>query len=106
MDLSELCFHLRNRRRMYLPDGRYLTAVAFVEGFNAALDGEPLQGFQQWLSARVLGGNSALHWSYVAASAQIPRLIDEKLRLDQLSPDQDQQLTDGLLGLIEEFIGS
>jgi hypothetical protein len=39
MNLSELCFHLRNRRGMYLPDGQFATAVAFIEGFNVALDG-------------------------------------------------------------------
>lgn len=72
MNLSELCFHLRNRRETYLPDGRYASAVAFIEEFNTALNGEPLRGFQLWLADRIRGGKSSAHWAYIIASPRVP----------------------------------
>lgn len=76
MNLTDLCFHLRNRRRMYLPDDRFSTAVAFVEGYNTALDGIPLSGFQGYVAMRVLNRESSLHWSCLIASTKVPEMLD------------------------------
>jgi hypothetical protein len=91
---------------MYLPDGRYSTAVAFIEGFNLALSGEPLRGFQPWLANRIRGGNSTMHWAYIIASTHIPEVLEGRLRLDQIPSDQDKCLIDILLQLIDEFTNS
>ncbi|WP_394621771.1 hypothetical protein JNUCC0626_22620 [Lentzea sp. JNUCC 0626] len=72
MDLSELCFHLRHRRLMYLPDTRYASAVAFVDGFDQAHDGVPLAGFQEYVAARVGMTGSPLVWSCLLASELVP----------------------------------
>lgn len=106
MTLSDLCFHLRKRRAMYLPDERFATAVAFMEGFNAALDGAPLHGFQTWLAERIRGGKSGIHWAYLVASTRVPEVLEGRLRLDQIPPDQDKPLIDDLLQLVEVFMNS
>ncbi|MER5878468.1 hypothetical protein ABT119_21440 [Streptomyces sp. NPDC001910] len=106
MNLKKLCFHLRNRRRMYLLDDRYSTAVSFIDGFNVALDGVPLKGFQPWLAERIRGGESSLHWAYLVASVRTPGMIEEGLTLDRIPPDQEKVLVDDLLQLIDEFLAS
>ncbi|MBM2614909.1 hypothetical protein JIG36_04970 [Actinoplanes sp. LDG1-06] len=98
MTLTELCFHLRNRRGMYLPDGRYASAVAFVEGFNQALDGAPLDGFGAFVSRRLHGGESPVRWDYLIARTKAP-----DTRLDQIPPELDGELTDMLVEFLEEF---
>ena len=103
MDLSELCFHLRKRRGMYLPDERFATAVAFVEGYNVAFDGAPLTGFQDYVANRIQGHRSPVHWSYLIASAGVPGFLDANLPLDQLPPDSGSGLTDALVDLLEQF---
>lgn len=74
---------------MYLPDGRYVTAVAFVEGFNTALDGEPLRGFQPWMVDRLAVKLSGLYWASVLASTRVAGVNEGQVRLDQLPPGQD-----------------
>ena len=101
MTLAELCFHLRRRRRMYLPDDRFASAVAFVEGYNAASDGAALNGFNTYVSERLVGGDSPVHWSYRIASTRAP-----DVRLDQLPAELDGELTDMMVDLLEEFSAS
>ncbi|MFD8756719.1 hypothetical protein ACFV0O_37940 [Kitasatospora sp. NPDC059577] len=105
MELQELCFHLKNRRRMYVLDDRYSTVVAFLEGFNAAHDGEPLSGFQDWVSRRILGSSSPMHWSYVVASKRMPEILDANIGIDQIPASLEILLIDDLAGLIEAFLG-
>ncbi|QLJ02890.1 hypothetical protein HZZ00_18995 [Streptomyces sp. NEAU-sy36] len=104
MNLKQLCDHLQNRRRMYLPNDRYSTAVSFIEGFNVALDGKPLKGFQRWLAERIRGGESNLHWAYLVASVRMPEVLEGGLSLDQVPSDLEEQLIDDLLRLIGEFL--
>jgi hypothetical protein len=106
VDLAEICSHLSKRRRMYLPDERYSSAVAFMEGFNIALGGEPLKGFQEWVSTRIRGGRSSLHWSIIVASVRVPEVLEGGMRLDQVPNDLDGLLTDDLLRMLGDFIGS
>lgn len=70
VNLPDLCFHLRRRRRMYVLDDRFSTVVAFVEGYNVAFDGVPLSGFQDYVVARLLNRQTNLHWAYVIASTK------------------------------------
>ena len=103
MDLREACFHLRNRRRMYLLDDRFVTAVSFIDGFNAALEGQPLDGFREWLNARILGHRSSLHWAYVIASTRVPEVLEGGIRLDEIPHDCDTPLIEEMLQLLVEF---
>lgn len=92
MDLSSACFHLRHRRAMYLMDDRYETVVAFVVGLSAALDGELLTGFGDWVSERRLGFRSPRVWWSVVREGDGTG--------DPLSDDAASSL---LLDLLEEF---
>lgn len=103
MDLRDLCFHLRNRRRMYLLDDRYGTAVAFVCGYNSALGGVPLSGFQQYVAARTGHGESAVHWSYLIASAVVPEMLDEGAGIGRVPVEMGVRLTDMLVDFLEAY---
>ncbi|MBC3841831.1 hypothetical protein GXW82_21285 [Streptacidiphilus sp. 4-A2] len=89
---------------MYLLDDRFSTAVSFVQGFNAALDGEPLAGFQEWVSIRILGRKSSLHWAYVIASTRAPEVLEGRVRVDELPSELDGPLTDALMEVLEKFL--
>ncbi|MFJ9951266.1 hypothetical protein [Kitasatospora sp. NPDC091207] len=89
---------------MYVLDDRFSTVVAFIDGFNSALDGEPLAGFQDWASRRILGGSSPIHWSYLVASSRVPEIIDAETHIDQIPADIEIYLIDDLLNLIEAFL--
>lgn len=104
MNFAEVCMHLSKRRRMYLPDERYSSVVAFIEGFNIALGGEPLRGFQEWISMRIRGGHSSLHWSIIVASIRVPEVLDRGIRLDQVPADVDELLADDLLQMLGDFM--
>ena len=101
MTPSELCFHLRRRRRLYLPDDRFASAVAFVEGYNAASDGKALESFGPYVSQRLTGHHSPQHWSFLIASTRAP-----DVRLDRIPAELDGELTDLLVDLLEAWVTS
>lgn len=103
MGIEELCFHLRNRRRMYLMDDRFSTMVAFIEGFCTALGSSPLSGFQDWVCERILGGRSSIHWAYVIASTRVPDILDGNRPIDRIPREVEGDLADLTLDLVEEF---
>ncbi|WP_067705997.1 hypothetical protein [Actinoplanes awajinensis] len=103
MDLRELCFHLRHRRRMYVFDDRFLTVVGFVEGYNSALDGRPLRGFHDHVAERVLGRYSPRHWSMIIASAEPLVAARGDRDLHDLPQELQLSLTHRLVDLLEEY---
>ncbi|MEV6718625.1 hypothetical protein AB0M48_42045 [Lentzea sp. NPDC051208] len=103
MDLPELCFHLRNRRRIYLFDDRYGSAVGFVEGYNSAFGGVPLSGFQDYVATWVGRSSSAVHWSYLIASTSIPEFLDGTFDPNKVPAELGVLLTDKLIDLLEAF---
>jgi len=104
MNLQEVCFNLRFRRLTFLPDERFLSAVAFVDGFNAALDGVPLRGFREWVALRVLGEESNLRWFYTVAAARMPEIAERNWSLAEIPDEEHSGLIDELADLLEEFI--
>jgi hypothetical protein len=88
---------------MYLPDDRFVTAVAFVVGYNAALDGVPLAGFQDFVANEIRGHRSPLHWSVLVASTADPRFIETNLSLNDIPLDAQIALTDMLVDLLESY---
>lgn len=103
MDLGELCFHLRHRRRMYVFDDRYLTVVAFVEGYNTALGGRPLSGFQNHVAERVLGQRSNVYWGVILASTESPAGLEARVDINELPERSQLALTHRLIDLLEEY---
>ncbi|MGW6448029.1 hypothetical protein [Lentzea sp. NPDC055074] len=102
MTLSELCFHLRHRRRMYLPDDRYETAVAFVAGFDAALEGVPLAGFQEYVAAETGQAGSPIAWAWLLVDETVPDVLDGGI--GQVPVELGVPLTDRMLDLLEAFV--
>lgn len=88
---------------MYLLDDRFPTAVAFVEGYNAAFDGAPLSGFRDYVAARILNSESSLHWAYVIASTKVPEVLDGDTGIEQIPAGLETELTDMLVDLLESF---
>ncbi len=78
---------------MYVLDDRYESVVAFVEGFNLALDGSPLRGFDDWVALKILGEKSPRHWSSIINDSV--ELADEQLG--------QRDRVESLLDLLEEF---
>ncbi|MFJ3235728.1 hypothetical protein [Streptomyces sp. NPDC086787] len=104
MDIKELCFHLRNRRRMYLMDDRFPTMIAFVEGFCAAFNESPLAGFQEFIEYKLLNRRSSVHWPYIIASTRVPDLMDLNVSIDCMPREAEMEVADLTLDLIEEFL--
>lgn len=102
MDFCELFANLVERRRMFLPDDRYYTLVAFVEGCNAATGWELLAGFNQWTAAQVLGHQSSLHWSVVIASKSSPEML--KSGHGAIPSEIEASAAADLLKLLDEFL--
>lgn len=92
MDLTEACFHLRHRRRMYLPDDRYASVVSFLTGLSCASEDDPLAGFSEWVAERLLGRTTPRIWSSVVYETTSP---------DSLSRESDAVTL--LLDLLELF---
>ncbi|MFJ3505589.1 hypothetical protein [Streptomyces sp. NPDC090135] len=88
---------------MYLLDDRFSTAVAFVEGFSVARNGDPLNGFQEWACKRIIGGCSPRHWAYVLASTQVPGVMDGEIPIDQIPRELEIGLIEAMLDLLDEF---
>ena len=95
MDLKEACFHLRNRRGMYLPDDRYASVVSFLTGLSCAPTGDPLRGFNEWVAVRILGRKSPRVWWSVVYEATSPD-----------SPSRESDAVTLLLDMLEAFASS
>ncbi|MER6233452.1 hypothetical protein ABT169_30545 [Streptomyces sp. NPDC001616] len=78
--------------------------VAFIEGFSAARDCNPLNGFQEWVCKRILGGYSSRHWAYVIASTQVPGMSDGQISIERIPSELEDGLIEVALDLLEEFL--
>ncbi|OWQ83528.1 hypothetical protein CDN99_25670 [Roseateles aquatilis] len=86
---------------MFLPNQSYDEASAFVLGYDIAMDGEVLRGFQEWLSIKA-GGGANLHWSVLVL--EILLLIDTRTGARiELDAVQQKAAIEGLFDLIFEF---
>jgi hypothetical protein len=81
---------IRKQPGMYVWPDTYEAVIAYVQGYDAALEGALLLGFEEWLMAQMKWGSN-LHWP-----ALVPELIK---RRTGKAPD-----IDSLFGVIEEFL--
>ncbi|WP_433697314.1 hypothetical protein [Nocardiopsis sp. CA-288880] len=84
-------------------DDRFVTAVAFVEGFNLAFGGQMLDGFQAWVCERLATGRISRHWSYVLIEKEVPSGLEEGFSIDQIPPGVEVHLIEVMIDLLEEF---
>lgn len=80
---------------MYLPDARYATLVAFIEGVAQGAGLGPLAEFQDWLALK----KSPVHWAAQVADRVAPG-IDAAL----LTQDQQDEAKTLLLQLLSEYL--
>ncbi|MFE1754719.1 hypothetical protein [Streptomyces anandii] len=88
---------------MHLMHDRFSTMVAFIEGFCTAPRNSPLSGFRDWISIRILGRRSSLHWTYVIASTKVPGIPDGDRPVDFIPREVEGELADLTLDLVGEF---
>lgn len=88
---------------MYLMDDRFVTAVAFVEGFNLACGGQMLDGFQDWACERLVNGRMSRHWSYVLIEKEVPSGLEEGFSIDKIPHEMEVHLIEVMIDLLEEF---
>lgn len=76
-DFQTLFKDVAARPEMFLPDRKFNTVVAFVEGCDAATRGSLLVGFSNWIHENILGYTTNFHWSTVIASKYAPGGLSE-----------------------------
>lgn len=95
MDLREIVRGLCLKTGMYVYPPTFWSVCAFIQGFDCAREGVPLNGFREWLIPR-LGTGTNIGW---------PGLVEMALNLrgDQLSLGAQKEALGRLGELFEEF---
>ena len=88
---------------MYLPDDRFNTLVAFVEGYNLATDGRFLGGFNRWLQERSFGEVTNYHWQAIVAAIALGIRPCERWR-DMTNEGFDARASAELLDQLARFL--
>jgi hypothetical protein len=95
---------LSARHGMYLPDSRYPTFVAFIEGFGLGAGDSSLAGFSDWLAEQWGEGPSSLHWSWLVAAHVRPELREVGSSLSLLSIDDEREAISQLLMMLTRYL--
>lgn len=95
---------LRTRPGMYLPDARFNTLVAFLEGYNISADGRLLAGFTDWVHDRALGYLTNFHWRAIIASIVLGEGPTEQWQ-ESVTEDFDSTASTELLSQLSTFHG-
>lgn len=75
--------------------------AGFLNGYNVAVEGDLLNGFQEWLAAK-LGFGRNLIWVAMVLSFAFP----EGRPAEPWSPEDDQHAADQLFKLLNEYFES
>lgn len=86
---------------MFLLDDAYETLVAFLMGFDAAVDGELFCGFDPWLRDFIKEPESSLHWSSVIRGKA---LRDQAATPFNHTKTVDMSAKSLLLDLLQQFL--
>ena len=104
MELAELVCDLDRRPEMFLPDRRYASLVAYIDGFALA-QGLSLHDFQRWLLQRLdLEEPSSLHWGSLVALQVSPP--GEGGALAALAESDQLAASRMLLSMLAEYLAS
>lgn len=102
MTLPSVLADVRARPGMYLPATTYEAAVAFVLGYDAAINGGLLWAFREWLICKVGDGNNLSWPSLVLELVGKTSSSDSRTQLRAL--DDHRTAIDALFGIISEFL--
>ena len=89
---------LRKRPGMYVSPANGTTAVAFVDGYNAAVGGGLLVGFREWLVIR-LGWGGNLHWGEL-----VGELMKDEDKQDRASDEDEVVSLNFVLDTLDQFL--
>ena len=104
--LMSLVQELRRRPGMFLPDARYTSLVAFIEGFALGADEVSLRGFSTWLAHRAGMDSSSLHWSVLIAGTVQPAFLECDDAIDALAPHEEVQASQELLSALADYLAT
>lgn len=102
LTISEMIRMLEARPEMWIPDGRYASLVAFIEGYAAGAQSVDLVEFTAWLSTELGDGHSPFHWSVMVAGTQNEKVGHEGLVA--LSVEESRRASSLLLTLLAQFL--
>jgi hypothetical protein len=99
MSLPEVLANLRKRPSMYIRPATYDTAVAFVDGYDAATRRGFLVGFHEWLVVKLGEGNN-LAWP-----ALVSGLMQRGTAVKELKGQYDHNVAiEFLFATLEQFL--
>ena len=104
VSLSERLYAIQKWPKMVLPENRYGTLVAYIEGFVAGSGSSQLDGFRDWLATNVLGRESSFHWSTIIAGRHNSRVLDGSTDLSVLSTEESLAASNDLIELIQRYL--
>lgn len=99
MSLPEVLANLRKRPSMYINPATYETAVAFVNGYDAAIRRGLLVGFHEWLVVKLDNGNNLAWPSLVSDLIQRTNTVKELK-----SPDDHKAAIEFLFATLDQFL--
>jgi hypothetical protein len=103
-ELRVLLGNLRDRPRMYILSSSYLALASFICGYDCAVRGEVLSGFQSWVAVRMLGHETSVAWPIFIAERRWPNIMTIGVSLGDLPADLDSVTSRDLLDLLEQFL--
>ncbi|TXR99780.1 hypothetical protein EAO73_28055 [Streptomyces sp. col6] len=95
---QDLWAHFRRRPEMFVDRLSFGTVVAFLNGYDIASDRAVLDGFREWLAAKLGYGWNLVYWA-LAENLIFPDGRPEK----PWSPMTEQHAVAGLISLIDEY---
>ena len=98
MNFTALVDELAKRPAMYVGSSSLYAVCAFVNGFDLARDGAPLEGFREWMVLR-LNRESSLVWPAMTRLITMP---DDSFR--ELSKEEDEECARAAMRLLSEFL--
>ncbi|KGM13805.1 hypothetical protein N869_09585 [Cellulomonas bogoriensis 69B4 = DSM 16987] len=90
---------------MYVLSDTYVALVSFIAGFDAATEGELLDGFDAWVAtASPAAGASSFAWPVVVASRTWEAILDGRNTIDAMPRTLQQEAKADLMRLLDEFL--
>lgn len=78
---------LRDRPSLLVPDDRYGSIVAFLQGYESASHRIDLDGFRRWLQRDEV---SSLVWWVLVIKGVLPKVVTGELQIADFSREQSQ----------------
>lgn len=98
MDFPTRLRDVHRRPGAYGLDGSYLSYVAFINGGDAATDGQLLRGFRPWLAERLGHGTNLVWWALVR------KICAAEIGIPSDAPLDNEDLCNCMFGLLGEYL--